>query len=91
MEMNVKRQIHLQLRSSGGGPPTRGSRLKGIAIGLLSAVVVAALLLVALILGSILAVMIGIVVIAAVSFVIVRGTFLGSVRFRVNRRGRRDL
>ena len=84
--MNMKRQIHLQLHSGGGGQPTRASRLKGIAIGLFSALLVAALLFVALILGSVIAVVIGIVVIATISFVIVRGAFMGSVSSLFNRR-----
>lgn len=84
----MNRRIHLQLHSGGGGQATRGSRLKGIAIGLFSALVVAALLFVALILGTVIAVVSGIVVIAAISFVIVRGTFMGSVSSLFNRRGR---
>ena len=85
----MNRQIHLQLHSGKGGQPTRASRLKGIAIGLLSALLVTAVLFVALILGSIIAMLIGIAVIAAISFVIVRGALMGSVSSLSDRRGRR--
>ena len=50
-------------------------RIKTIALGLIVAVLVAALLFVALILGSIIAVVIGILLVAAIAFLILRGTF----------------
>jgi len=77
--IDVTRRIHLKLSSGAGGQPTPASRIKGIAIGLFCALAVAALLFVALILGSIIAVVIGILLIATIAFVIVRGTLLGSV------------
>jgi hypothetical protein len=87
----MNRHFHLQLGSSAEGrsTPTVASRIKGIAVGLCAAVLVAAILFVALILGSVIAVMIGIIVIAALAFVIVRGTLLGSVRSRFDTRQRR--
>jgi len=75
----MNRRIHLKLLSAGGGSPlTPLQRMKVIAGGVLVALFIATFLFVALILGSVIAAIIGLLIIAAVVIIVVREAIVQS-------------